>query len=182
MRTFVWMCIAAFVLTVTVAAQGSPPSQPEQDDRIIVGTDLVTVNVIVTDSSGHYVKGLSRDQFTIHDNKAKQQIAHLQLDLRMRRTSRKAVLLISDGHDTNSSRSYNKLRDRLRTLDVQTLSSHIGKVIRRAVTNDFRLHEGASTRPRGSSPLIMRITGAPESQPISPVCSSSTATPEAYSR
>lgn len=206
MRTFVCMCIATFVLAVTAAAQASPTSQPQQDDRIIVGTNLVTVNVLATDGDGRYVKGLSRDQFTIYDNNVEQQIAHFSADpasvsigivceiherapeqtravltavkhftrtlgskddfffvafsehgsvstdfipssnqlqdhlrfvkpggpsslydavylaatrLREAKNLKKALLLISDGHDINSSHSYNKLRDRLRTLDAQ---------------------------------------------------------------
>ena len=43
-----------------------------QDDRIVVGTNLVTVNVIVTDSKGRYVKGLGPDEFEIYDNRVKQ--------------------------------------------------------------------------------------------------------------
>lgn len=206
MRTFVCMCIATFVLVLTAAAQVSPTSQPQQDDKITVGTNLVTVNVIVTDGDGRYVKGLSRDQFTVYDNKVKQQIAHFSADvasvsigivceihegapeqtravlaavkhftetlgskddfffvafsehgsvstdfipsstqlqdhlqfvkpggptsfydavylaatrLKGAKNLKKALLLISDGRDTNSSHSYNKLRDRLRTLDAQ---------------------------------------------------------------
>lgn len=206
MRAFVCMCIATFVLAITAAAQIAPTSQPQQDDKIIVGTNLVTVNVIVTDTSGRYVKDLSRDQFTIYDNKVKQEIAHFSADaasvsigivceihesapeqmqavlaavkhftstleskddfffvafsphgsvstdfipspnqlsdhlrivkpggpssfydavylaaarLKESKNLKKALLLVSDGHDTNSSHSYNKLRDRLRTLDAQ---------------------------------------------------------------
>lgn len=206
MRTFVWMCIATFVLALTAAGQVSPTSHPEPDDRIIVGTNLVTVNVIVTDGDGRYVKGLSRDQFTIYDNKVKQQIVHFSTDvasvsigivceihegtpeqtravlaavkhftsslgtkddfffvgfsehgsvstdfvpssnqlrdhlrlvkpggpssfydavflaatrLKEGKNLKKALLLISDGRDTSSSHSYNKLRNRLRTLDAQ---------------------------------------------------------------
>ena len=36
--------------------------------------------MIVIDSKGRYVKGLSRDQFDVYDNKVKQQIAHLSTD------------------------------------------------------------------------------------------------------
>jgi VWFA-related protein len=166
----------------------------------------VTLNVIVTDSKGRYVKGLSRDQFEIYDNKVKQQIAHFSTDaspvsigivceihesatektramldaikqftstlkneddffflafsehgsfatdflpsaaqvldhlqyvkprgpsslydsiylaadrLRTSRNLKKALLVISDGQDTSSIHSYDKLRNRLRTLDAQ---------------------------------------------------------------
>ena len=198
------LAIAASVIT----ALGQAPStkQTQQDDRVIVGTNLVTVNVIVTDSKGRYVQGLSQDQFSVYDDSINQKIAHFStgaapvsfgivceihenapeqtravltaikqftrtlgveddfffvafsehgsvttefipssnqvLDqlqfvkpggpsslydavyfaanrLRNARNLKKALLLISDGHDINSLHSYNKLRDRLRTLDAQ---------------------------------------------------------------
>ncbi|MEP6902332.1 MAG: VWA domain-containing protein [Actinomycetota bacterium] len=45
-----------------------------QDDTIRVETNLVTVNVAVTDKSGNYVKGLKREDFEILDNRTKQPI------------------------------------------------------------------------------------------------------------
>ena len=75
MRKSIYLCFATFILATTVSGQAIPTNQ-QQDDRVVVGTNLVTVNVIVTDGKGHYVKGLSEDQFTVYDNKIKQQIAH----------------------------------------------------------------------------------------------------------
>ena len=79
MRTTFYLCLAIFLLTATTSGQTIPTTQPQQDDRIIVGTNLVTVNVIVTDGKGRYVKDLSQDQFTIYDNKVKQQIVHFSM-------------------------------------------------------------------------------------------------------
>jgi Ca-activated chloride channel family protein len=45
-----------------------------QDDTIRVETNLVTLNVAVTDKNGNYVKGLTREDFQIQDNQAKQTI------------------------------------------------------------------------------------------------------------
>ena len=75
--------LACLVLTAAAMAQAnqSPPaSQGEQDDRVVVGTNLVNVNVIVTDDRGRYVRGLGRDHFEIYDDKVKQQIAHFSAD------------------------------------------------------------------------------------------------------
>jgi Ca-activated chloride channel homolog len=47
-----------------------------QDEQIVTGINLVSVNVIVTDRSGKYVKGLKGAQFEILDENVKQQIAH----------------------------------------------------------------------------------------------------------
>jgi Ca-activated chloride channel family protein len=41
---------------------------------------FVTLNVIVTDRNGHYVDGLTPDQFEIYDNNIKQEITHFSVD------------------------------------------------------------------------------------------------------
>ena len=76
MRKTGYLCLTTVVLAATVLAQSISTPQGQQDDKVIVGTKLVTLNVIVTDSKGRYVKGLARDQFEVYDNKVKQQIAH----------------------------------------------------------------------------------------------------------
>jgi len=53
------LCFATFILATIVTGQAV---KTNQEDRVVVGTNLVTVNVIVTDGKGHYVKGLSEDQ------------------------------------------------------------------------------------------------------------------------
>lgn len=206
MRIPIYLCLATIVLAAPVTGQTISTTQPQQDDRVVVGSNLVTVNVVVTDGSGHYVQGLSEDQFTVYDNNIKQQIAHFSSEpsplsigivcevhesrpeqtrqvlaavkqftgtlrseddfffmafsehgsfttdfipssdqvldhlrgvnpggpasfydsvysaaarLRKLRNLKKALLLVSDGHDTDSAHSYDSLRSRLRTLDAQ---------------------------------------------------------------
>lgn len=64
---FAFLSLAAFF----------PASITAQDEKPIrVETDLVTVNVAVTDKRGDFVKNLRQEQFEIFDNKTKQQIAH----------------------------------------------------------------------------------------------------------
>jgi Ca-activated chloride channel family protein len=60
--------------------QTAATTPTQQDDRVVVGTNLVTVNVIVTDKNGRYVKGLTRNQFEVFDEKTKQNIAHFSAD------------------------------------------------------------------------------------------------------
>ena len=50
-----------------------PPVQ--NDDQIIVNTDLVTLTVSVTDANGRYVPGLEKKDFSLSDNKLPQQMA-----------------------------------------------------------------------------------------------------------
>jgi Ca-activated chloride channel family protein len=76
MRIPIYLCLATIVLAATVTGQAISITQQRQDDRVVTGTNLVTVNVIVTDGNGHYVQGLSEERFTVYDNNIKQQIAH----------------------------------------------------------------------------------------------------------
>jgi Ca-activated chloride channel homolog len=75
MRKTIYLCLV-LLLAATVKAQTTSTNRSQPDDRVVVGTNLVTVNVIVTDGNGRYVQGLSEDQFTVYDNKVKQQIVH----------------------------------------------------------------------------------------------------------
>ena len=58
-----------FVLTVNA-----------QDELIRVETDLVTVNIALTDKQGKPVKGLRQEQFEVFDNKTKQRISHFSAE------------------------------------------------------------------------------------------------------
>ncbi len=51
-----------------------------QEEKIVSETNLVTVNVIVTDNQGRYVKGLKQSQFDVYDEKVKQQITHFSTE------------------------------------------------------------------------------------------------------
>ena len=200
MRGLQWLTpalVIGLLLASTTAAQEPP---------IVTRTDFVSVNVIVTDKSGRYVRGLTRDDFELFDEKVKQEIAHFSSDsapvslgivyeihpgtaerrsallaalrqftrnlsdgddfffmafgaqgsvttgfvpteeqvlnhlaairpggdsslydaiytaagrLRKQRNLKKALLIISDGDDDQSTTSYKALRNRLRDFDVQ---------------------------------------------------------------
>ena len=70
--TFPIVLMLASLLTVS----GQLPSDSPQEEPVVVSTNLVTVNVIVTDKKGKYVRGLESQQFSIYDENAKQKIAH----------------------------------------------------------------------------------------------------------
>lgn len=52
------------------------PKIIKPDDKIILGTGVVSVTVSVTDPYGRFVTGLGKDHFDVFDDKVKQQIAH----------------------------------------------------------------------------------------------------------
>lgn len=66
------LVLIAIVTTIPI----SVIAQNQDDEKLVVGTNLVSVNVSVTDSRGRYVRGLSKEQFEVLDNKERQQIAH----------------------------------------------------------------------------------------------------------
>ena len=71
MRKPILVLIIFFAATMTDAVI----AQNQDDEKEVVGTNLVNVNVSVTDARGRYVKGLTTDQFDVFDNKERQQIA-----------------------------------------------------------------------------------------------------------
>ena len=65
----------ACLCALTAQAQKPAPTPPDDKDKpIILNTDLVTMNVTVTDLYGRFVSGLKKNAFTILDENAEQKI------------------------------------------------------------------------------------------------------------
>jgi Ca-activated chloride channel family protein len=62
----------------TPPGQQKPP--PEVDGPVIVNTDLITFTVTVTDTYGRFVSGLSKNAFTVLDDKKGQEITFFSDD------------------------------------------------------------------------------------------------------
>src|SRR5688572_19159713 len=75
-----------------------------QDEVITVETNLVTVNVSITDKNGNFVKGLKRENFELFDNNVKQEIEQFSAE-----QSAVAFGIVYDLHPTTSERSANVL-------------------------------------------------------------------------
>ena len=60
----------AYFLAILLAGLGFPaPIRSQQDDDVVrVNTDLVILNITVTDKSGQYVPGLRQSDFTIFED------------------------------------------------------------------------------------------------------------------
>lgn len=81
----VFLIIIAEVIVTAQQKRAKDSQQPAQsesarpnvvrDGQIIVNTDLVTLTVSVTDNHGRYVSGLSKNDFTVSDNKVPQEIS-----------------------------------------------------------------------------------------------------------
>jgi Ca-activated chloride channel family protein len=58
----------------TSSAVASATNATAGDDRMVVNTDLINLSVTLTDMYGRYVTGLSKDAFTVWDDKDQQEI------------------------------------------------------------------------------------------------------------
>ena len=74
------VCLIVLILASSlVPAYGQPSQDSFQQETVVVSTNLVTLNVVVTDSEGRYLKGLTSEQFSIYDENARQKIAHFSV-------------------------------------------------------------------------------------------------------
>lgn len=80
-------------------------AQSRGDERIVVGTNLVSVNVSVTDAHGRYVAGLRREDFVVTDNRVRQRIAHFSSE-----ESPFSLGIVYDAHGPAPSRAEAVLR------------------------------------------------------------------------
>lgn len=62
------------------SASPSPKLGTELDGPVIVNTDLITLTVTVTDTYGRYVSGLSKNAFTVLEEKQPQEITYFSDD------------------------------------------------------------------------------------------------------
>ena len=92
--------VVILAIAITSVAQSERTNPAQQDDRIVVGTNLITLNVIVTDSKGRYVSGLERDKFEVYDDKVKQEIAHFSAN-----DSPVSLGIVCEIHDSTPERA-----------------------------------------------------------------------------
>ena len=71
-------CAIALIAAVLTVVQAQSVKD-QNEESIVVTSNLVTVNVIVTDREGRYVRGLNANQFSIYDENIKQNIAHFSV-------------------------------------------------------------------------------------------------------
>ena len=81
MKQTIKQAILLIFLAATLISAGTTTAQPKQfDQKMKLGTHLVSLNVTVTDSYGRFVTGLGKNHFEIYDDKVKQEIAHFSDD------------------------------------------------------------------------------------------------------
>jgi Ca-activated chloride channel family protein len=72
-------CLILLILVSLTSAFSQPAQDSSQQETVVVSSNLVALNVIVSDSEGRYVRGLKSDDFSIYDENAKQKIAHFSV-------------------------------------------------------------------------------------------------------
>jgi Ca-activated chloride channel homolog len=101
MRKLILFLLAILIAAILAAAI----AHAQEDERLVVGTNLVSVNVSVTDSRGRYVRGLAKEQFEVLDNKERQQLAHFSSE-----EAPFSLGIVYDMHPTTPERTAATLR------------------------------------------------------------------------
>ena len=139
------------------------PSVAAQDEVVRVQTELVNLNVVVKDRQGKRVKGLTREDFEVYEDGARQEITHFSADERPLRL----VLLFDISISMEASLPTVKqaavtLVDSLRPDDEVTIVSFAEQTIR---LSDW-LHK------TDAGEAIRKITAEPHVQPVPATISS----------
>ncbi|MGB9179070.1 MAG: VWA domain-containing protein [Pyrinomonadaceae bacterium] len=79
--------------------------QAQDEERVTVGTNLVSVNVSVTAQGGKSVKGLTRDQFEVFDDNVRQRIAFFSAE-----DAPSTIGIVYDMHPSTMERTQATLR------------------------------------------------------------------------
>ena len=80
MRKMLLLGVFTLLVAATALTQSNTTPPTEQDKVDPVSATFLTLNVIVTDRSGHYAEGLTPDQFEIYVDNVKQEFSHFALD------------------------------------------------------------------------------------------------------
>lgn len=127
--------VKSMLLTAALISAFSIYSLAQDDDTIRVVTNLVTLNISVTDKNGNYVKGLRKEDFQVFDNNAPQTIDEFSAA-----ESSVSFGIIYDMHPNTDERSANVLESlRKFTKELQPKDNFFVTVFneRGSLTTDF---------------------------------------------
>jgi Ca-activated chloride channel homolog len=134
MRKIVPLTLLTLLFAATALTQSSNPRPSQRDDQPAAGTNFVTLHVIVSDRNGHYVEGLSPDQFDIYDNNVKQQVTHFSIDDSV---SIGIVYAINENDTERLNGVLNALKQFVSTLEADDDFFFVGFNKRGSVTTGF---------------------------------------------
>lgn len=73
-RSFV-LPLLTLIFAVSVPAQSAKPSEPQSDDVVKISTNLIQLDVTVTDKSGKVIKDIRPEEIEIYENGEKQNLS-----------------------------------------------------------------------------------------------------------
>ncbi len=153
MKTHIPVLLAACLVaagSVLTAQSGQPPQEP-QGFKFRTGVDLVNVTATVTDSSGRFVSGLTKDDFHVYDEGAPQSITHF--------SSERVPVSLGIVLDTSGSMDGEKMYAARQALDrfLSNLLDVQDEVFLYRFDNAPELVEGWTTDKRRVSASLGRI-------------------------
>ena len=74
------LALLTLLVAATALTQSNTTPPTEHDKPDLASAKFITVNVIVTDRSGHYAEDLTPDQFEIYVDNVKQEFSHFAMD------------------------------------------------------------------------------------------------------
>src|SRR6187549_2855832 len=72
------LVLASTALFVSITHAQQPTPTPPEDQIVRISTDLIQIDVTVTDKNGKVVSGLGMDDFEVFENGVKQNLSGLQ--------------------------------------------------------------------------------------------------------
>jgi Ca-activated chloride channel family protein len=84
MMTRLSLTLAALLLGAggvpSAQTQGAPPQSDPQSFKFRTGVELINVHATVTDQSGRFVSGLTKDDFRVYDDERPQNVTHFNAE------------------------------------------------------------------------------------------------------
>src|SRR5215471_7395910 len=145
--------LAAVAAGALVSAQ-APPQQPPQDPgafKFRTGVELINVNATVTDRSGRFVSGLTRDDFRVFDDGQLQTVTHFSAE--------RVPVSLGIVLDTSGSMDGDKIRAAREALDrfLRQLLDVDDEVFLYRFDNSAQLVEGWTRDKRIVSDAVAQI-------------------------
>ena len=115
MRKMILLGLLTLLVAATALTKSNTTPLTEQDKLDTVSSTFMTLNVIVTDRRGHYVEGLTPDQFEIYVDNVKQEFTHFATD-----DSRVSIGIVYEVNENDTERlsgALNALRQFVSTLE-----------------------------------------------------------------
>jgi Ca-activated chloride channel family protein len=112
-----WLAaLSCLFAAVMVSAQSPTATPPDDEERVRIKTDLVTLTLTVTDPFGRYVSGLNKNVFTVSDNNQEQEIVFF--------SDSDAPVSVGILFDVSGSMSGDKIRKARKALERFIITSH----------------------------------------------------------